>query len=574
MTKETRSQKMKIDEFIVEFLFQDKGFEQGVDKADKKLSSVAKTAIGVGTAIVAAFTSNKVLQAISHHTGELDSLIKTADKLGVAFSDFQELGFVGEQNGIEVSKMNTSIEKLIKNVTEARELGTGEGIQGLELLGLNVDDLDGQSIGDQFEIIADKMKGITEQGVKVTAAYKLFGRSGTDLVNILQQGGDAISRTRQEARDLGIILGEDLARESEKYGDTMNRLTRVTDALKKKIFLELAPVIERMITGFVEWWKINGKITTSRIVGFFNGLADTLSFLIFIISNTVKNVWFLFDSIGGLSTVLMVLATVNLPLLISILGKLGFVLKAFKITAILLALDDFITYLRGGESVIGDFVDRAKTIHPVLGIIADLAAKAGVAVGVLALIPKGLAAAALVIKGLITTVGIFAGAITLPFAALAGLIGASVFLVVSRWDKMKHGAKALSDDIVTFFTRAINSVSEKWTKMIDYIVDLVPDFIKDGVEFTGEAFSVAGNIVKENLSGAYTAGTQLFGGNTSSTTNSNVSSSSTVVNKNDIKVEIKGDASGLTQDDVKRGVSEALSDLSMGGLTNTGTSYR
>lgn len=89
-------------------------------------------------------------------------------------------------------------------------------------------------------------------------------------------------------------------------------------------------------------------------------------------------------------------------------------------SALALAVDDFLTYLRGGDSVIGNFVDSLANF---LGADPDAVASAITAIGTAAL---GLAGAAAVM-------GTFTGAVW-PLAAALGAFSAAFYLAKSGFD--------------------------------------------------------------------------------------------------------------------------------------------
>jgi len=63
------------------------------------------------------------------------------------------------------------------------------------------------------------------------------------MVNMLVGGVEALEATRRRARDLGIVLDEDLVRNAEKARDELDTLGKVISANLTRAVLDLAPVI-------------------------------------------------------------------------------------------------------------------------------------------------------------------------------------------------------------------------------------------------------------------------------------------------------------------------------------------
>jgi hypothetical protein len=387
------------------------------------------------------------------------------------------------------------------------------------------------------------------------------------LVRVLQNGSAEIAKTRQEARDLGIILGDEFAAEGAKYQDTMNRVSRISGALRTKLLFELAPAIEELTTKFVEWWKINGQFVTSRIVSFFGGVADVISVVAFVITNLVKDVLFLIDTLGGLTAIVL----------------------------LVLIIDDLITAFRGGESAIVNFVTKARDIHTILGALAGGAVAVGAfGAAVLALAPVATIVTTLKNVFIALNLAILANPVVAIIALIVAAVAGLTYLVVKNWDVIADaGKKALGVVLGLFsslgeigsnvanaigekWSAIIGGIGQKWRKMVAFIQDLVPDFIKEGVAkvqgfFTdGSAKKVAGSVVT-----AAAIGSNVAAVSPQNISNSRSASNATTNhNQYQVDVKIQGDASGLTQEDVTRGVQKALEDVSVGGLRNTVTSYR
>src|SRR5690606_30656112 len=83
-------------------------------------------------------------------------------------------------------------------------------------------------------------------------AFKLFDSEGVAMVNVLARGADALEETRRRARELGIVLDEDLVRNAEKAKDQLDTLGKVVSANLTRALLDLAPAIADASGGLAE----------------------------------------------------------------------------------------------------------------------------------------------------------------------------------------------------------------------------------------------------------------------------------------------------------------------------------
>ncbi|MHC4335962.1 MAG: hypothetical protein ACYSUV_19765, partial [Planctomycetota bacterium] len=154
-----------------------------------------------------------------------DELDKMAKRTGVAGSALAEFSFAAEQSGANLDDFEKSIKRMQRTIEDGKR-GLTTAVDGLDLVGLSVQDLQGLSPEDQFQKIADGMAAIVDPSTKAAAAQMLFGRSGTQLIPMLND----LSQLRQEARDLGLIPAEGEIENAAKVTDALNRVRRAVKA--------------------------------------------------------------------------------------------------------------------------------------------------------------------------------------------------------------------------------------------------------------------------------------------------------------------------------------------------------
>lgn len=190
-----------------------------------------------------------------------DEVAKTAGKLDVSVEGLQRLRFAAQRSGASTAALDKSIKQLQIGLVDARDKGTGPAIEGLDLLGLTLEDLEGLDVEQQFGLIADAMGEVETKAERTAAAAKLLGsRAGVDLKVLLAQGSEGISELGDRAEELGGVLDGEAARSAENLADSFLDLDVLTDGLKNRIGSALAPAVTDAINEFTNWIAENDDL--------------------------------------------------------------------------------------------------------------------------------------------------------------------------------------------------------------------------------------------------------------------------------------------------------------------------
>jgi hypothetical protein len=102
---------------------------------------------------------------------------------------------------------------------------------------------------------------------KTAEAIKLFGKSGADLIPLLNQGAAGIKEMTDEADRLGIVIETHVLRQAEQFNDNLTRMGKAADGVGKQITAGMMPAMVALSEEFVklgnqggEWKKVGSKI--------------------------------------------------------------------------------------------------------------------------------------------------------------------------------------------------------------------------------------------------------------------------------------------------------------------------
>lgn len=175
---------------------------------------------------------------------KLDEIGKTADSIGVATDALQELRVAADLSGISTAELDTGLKRFARAAYEASQ-GTKEYADTFEALGVSVTDTNGRllPVDQLLGKVADSFQGLDNATQKAAVAQDLFGRSGVRLVNLLNDGSQAIEEMRQKARDLGIVIDENLIRSAEDLNDKLSLVKQTIDAELTQAMVRAGPLV-------------------------------------------------------------------------------------------------------------------------------------------------------------------------------------------------------------------------------------------------------------------------------------------------------------------------------------------
>lgn len=302
----------------------DKGLDTASQDAGSFVSNVSHTLSGVAktgaSAIKSTFdTVGTVAKGLYNFTNDtanvLDNIDKASQKMGVARDTYQELDFILSQSGTSVETMRMGM----KTLTAAMDSGSDVFNQ----LGIAVTNSDG-SLRDQESVMWETfaaLQGVENQTEKARMATQLFGRSGQELLPLLNEEAGSIEEMRQQAHDLGLIMGDDMIDAGARLNDTIDQSKRAFDAFKTRLGVSVMPVVQSAMDVFVAF--ASGKDISKPLKNFTKSIGTTVKNLMPMFKNAIKMIGELVKELAPvLAEELPGIITDLIPVLIDAAGNL------------------------------------------------------------------------------------------------------------------------------------------------------------------------------------------------------------------------------------------------------------
>ncbi len=213
-------------------------------KKDAQASNVAIgkvfTAAAAGAAVAVAGMGYAVKQAVN----EMDTLSKTAQKVGVTTEALSALQYAAELADVDIGQLQAGMTRLVKAQADVAR-GSEKQVALFEELGVQVMNADGtlRNAGDVMADVADKFAAMEDGADKTAIAVQIFGRAGADLIPLLNGGAQGLRDATREAEAFGLIVSTEAGRAAEEFNDNLTRMGRAVSGAAIQLGTDLLPVL-------------------------------------------------------------------------------------------------------------------------------------------------------------------------------------------------------------------------------------------------------------------------------------------------------------------------------------------
>lgn len=212
-----------------------KEIAKAIDDAAKV---VVTASIVIGTAMAA---------GVKKAVDDADSLSKAAQKVGVDIENLSKLKYAGTLSDLDFETLSGSLGKFNKSIVEAAG-GSKEQAEAFDLLGVKVVDVDGKLRATTAVLndVADVFATSEDNAAKSAIAMALFGKSGADLIPLLNSGSKGLREAGDEAQRFGLVISQQAGAAAEQFNDNLTRVESAAHGLFNQLSVSLLPTMSRI----------------------------------------------------------------------------------------------------------------------------------------------------------------------------------------------------------------------------------------------------------------------------------------------------------------------------------------
>lgn len=238
-------------------------FSAVLGAAEKRLKAFGSNAMAMGAKLggIGLALGAGLLGAVKSFADSGSALEDMSQRTGDTASNLSAIGYAAKQSGTDIEALEGGLGKMASTVAGAIG-GEKAAVKLLNDLGLKAGDLKGKLPTEQLAIFADKIAGISDNDTKIDMVKSIFGKSGTALIPLLNEGSAGIGALTAEAEKLGLVMSDADAAGAAKLGDAFDKLTGAAGGIVNKIGSALAPAI----SGVVDY-LIDATAAVSKFIG-------------------------------------------------------------------------------------------------------------------------------------------------------------------------------------------------------------------------------------------------------------------------------------------------------------------
>lgn len=273
---------------------------ESMQKVGSKVSNVGSKVSGVGKSLTKSVTlpvaaaGTALIGFANKSASTADNIDKMSQKIGISRQAYQELDFICSQSGTSVDTLKMGVKTLTAAMDGAAS-GTKSNVEQFQKLGVSVVDSNGK-LRSQEDVMWDVFSALQKmdnQTEKARLATELFGKSGSELMPMLNGASGSIESMKQQAHDLGLVLSDEAIDAGVAYTDKMDQLKRSFAAVATKVGTALLPLLTQLgdfliKEGVPAFEKIMKKVES--VVKWFTNLSSGTKKLIGILAAVVVSV--------------------------------------------------------------------------------------------------------------------------------------------------------------------------------------------------------------------------------------------------------------------------------------------
>lgn len=258
-------------------------FQKDTQQGFKSVTGVIQTATKALVAFGAAGIARQIARMINDTARRGDELLKLSQRTGLTVEALNGLTQAAALADVSQEQLSVGLRQLSKNLLDTTR-GTGEAKESFKAMGIG-----GKEAADllktpdtAFLEIADRLAKIPDVSVRAAEAMRIVGRSGAEMLPLLNQGRAAIEEQIKAQQRLRPITTEQ-AKAAEAYNDSLTNLQFAFEGLLQRGIGPLLPHLTAVVEAFTQLVALDIDGFNERIAAMtgefnvFRGVASLLN---------------------------------------------------------------------------------------------------------------------------------------------------------------------------------------------------------------------------------------------------------------------------------------------------------
>lgn len=202
---------------FVEAYWKDDKLRAGLARMKSMFAGVAKlaAAVGAGGALGAVGIGGAIAGLVKAAANDAAGIGKLSAKLGVAVEKLSAFAYAAGTTGVEMAELEGHFENWAERVAQGA-LGMGEAADEFKRLGIDAAKLKNLDMVDQFIVLADAMRGVTNETERLGLLSAFGGDQFQKLNDLFKQGPAAIRQMMADAERVGAVTTAEQVRQAKE----------------------------------------------------------------------------------------------------------------------------------------------------------------------------------------------------------------------------------------------------------------------------------------------------------------------------------------------------------------------
>lgn len=253
-------------------------FANGVKQAQGTLAGLSNSLKGlaIGAAGAAAGALAGLSIAISRSLTRMDDLGKAAQKIGIPVDQLSKLEYAARLSDVSLESLTTTLARFSRSLSEIGAGGDNDAGAALRAIGVSATDAQGQlrPTAAIIEDVAEQFATMRDGANKTALAIALFGKSGAEMIPLLNGGREAIRGAGEELQRFGGVVTPEAAKQAETFNDNLTRFQTAADGLTQQLVNHLLPAVVDLTEKLLDLFDSGATAQDwfSSLYGWFEGL--------------------------------------------------------------------------------------------------------------------------------------------------------------------------------------------------------------------------------------------------------------------------------------------------------------
>lgn len=279
------------------------GFEQGMDKAERKSQKAAKQIqryskqIGASVAAGSAAAITGMAALVASTANSAREIRNLSDLAGASPQQFQKLTYAAKRYGVEQDKVSDILKDTNDRIGDFIQTGGGPMADFFENIapkvGVTADEFARLSGPEALQLY---VRSLEEAGVSqkdMTFYMEAIASDATALIPLLRDNGKELKNLGDEAERTGNVFSDMDFEQLESIRRSMDELSGAATGMKNEVVMAALPAIEDL----VDLLSDEGTMESAQALG--SAIVTSMNFVIEAIDGAVKVTQFLAEELAA-----------------------------------------------------------------------------------------------------------------------------------------------------------------------------------------------------------------------------------------------------------------------------------